>query len=145
MSVAPFAFHLATSPAAMFAVFGQVDIVRIWPIQMAQVRYYDPMNGLSRLSAVTTTGIYCRAGCPGRPKRRNVLGFGSQVAAEAAGFRPCLRCRPDRLPPLSAVDGGPDVIERALLLISEGALDSGREEELAARLNISQRQLRRRR
>ncbi len=101
------------------------------------------MNELSRLSAVTTTGIYCRAGCPGRPKRRNVLGFGSKVAAEAAGFRPCLRCRPDRLPPLAVVDGGPDVIERAVLLIGEGALDSGREEELAARLNISQRQLRR--
>ena len=101
------------------------------------------MNERSRISAVTTTGIYCRAGCPGRPKRSNVLGFGSSVAAEAAGFRPCLRCRPDRLPALSTVDGGPDVIEPALLLISEGALDGGREEDLAGRLNISPRQLRR--
>jgi AraC family transcriptional regulator of adaptative response / DNA-3-methyladenine glycosylase II len=101
------------------------------------------MRQPSRVSAVTTTGIYCRAGCPGRPKGRNVLGFDTSVAAEAAGFRPCLRCRPDRLPPVSTVDGGPGVIERALLLISEGTLDNGREEELAARLHMSARQLRR--
>lgn len=48
--------------------------------------------------AVTTTGIACRFGCPARtPRRRNVLGFPSLAAAQAAGFRPCLRCwRPAR-------------------------------------------------
>ncbi|MGB2694014.1 MAG: AlkA N-terminal domain-containing protein [Dehalococcoidia bacterium] len=101
------------------------------------------MGLLSPISAVTTTGIYCRHGCPGRPKRRNVVGFGSTVAAEAAGFRPCLRCRPDRLPPLSRLADAPAVVERALVLISEGALDEARDEELALRLSISGRQLRR--
>ena len=101
------------------------------------------MNGRVRFAGVTTTGIYCRAGCSARPKRRNLLVFGSSVGAEAAGYRPCLRCRPDRLPNVATVEGSPNVIERALLLISEGALDDGREEELATRLNISARQLRR--
>lgn len=46
--------------------------------------------------AVRTTGIYCRPSCPGRPKRENVRFFASNAAAEAAGFRACKRCRPER-------------------------------------------------
>ena len=92
---------------------------------------------------MTTTGIYCRDGCPGRPKRRNVIDFTSPVAAEAAGFRACLRCRPDRLPSAYAVDGAPSVVARALLVIGEGGLDDDREEEIARRLSVSSRHLRR--
>jgi AraC family transcriptional regulator of adaptative response / DNA-3-methyladenine glycosylase II len=65
------------------------------------------------------------------------------VAAEAAGFRPCLRCRPDRLPPSYAGNGAPDPVHRAVLLISEGALDESTEDVLGQRIGLSGRQLRR--
>ncbi len=97
----------------------------------------------TRLSAVVTTGIYCRAGCPGQPHRENVVRYRSPVAAEAAGFRPCLRCRPDRLPPTYATNGAPDPVQRAVLLISEGALDESTEDALGDRIGLSGRQLRR--
>lgn len=94
------------------------------------------------ISAVRTTGIYCRAGCSARPLARNVFRYTSAVAAEAAGFRPCLRCRPDRMPP--TVDGDTDaLVGRALLLIADGALDETSEDGLAARLGVTARHLRR--
>src|SRR3989304_6353997 len=97
----------------------------------------------TRLSAVVTTGIYCRAGCPGSPHRENVVRYRTPVAAEAAGFRPCLRCRPDRLPPSYAANGVPDAVQRAVLLIGEGALDESTEDVLGQRIGLSGRQLRR--
>ena len=94
------------------------------------------------VNAVRTTGIYCRAECPGRPLERNCAPFTSAVAAEAAGFRPCLRCRPDRLPPF--VDGdAAGIVGRALALIASGTLDEGSEEALASRLGLTARHLRR--
>jgi AraC family transcriptional regulator of adaptative response / DNA-3-methyladenine glycosylase II len=95
------------------------------------------------ISAVVTTGIYCRAGCPGSPNRENVQRYRSPVAAEAAGFRPCLRCRPDRLPPSNVANGAPDPVQSAVLLISEGALDESAEDALGQRIGLSGRQLRR--
>ncbi len=95
------------------------------------------------ISAVRTTGIYCRDGCSGRPSRRNVTEYASPVAAEAAGYRACLRCRPDRLPPTSTAGDVPGLVAHALLLVNEGALDQGTEEHLAQRLAISGRHLRR--
>jgi len=95
------------------------------------------------LSCVVTTGIYCRAGCPASPKRENVTRHRSAVAAEAAGFRPCLRCRPDRLPPSYATNSAPDPVQRAILLIGEGALDESTEDILGGRIGLSGRQLRR--
>ncbi len=95
------------------------------------------------LSCVVTTGIYCRAGCPASPNRRNVTRHRSAVAAEAAGFRPCLRCRPDRLPPTYATNSAPEPVQRAVLLISEGALDESTEDVLGGRIGLSGRQLRR--
>lgn len=47
-------------------------------------------------TAVRTTGVYCLASCPGRPLRKNVEFHDSREAARAAGFRACLRCKPDR-------------------------------------------------
>ena len=93
-------------------------------------------------SAVITTGIYCRPGCAGRPHRRNVLRFSTAAAAEAAGFRACLRCRPYRSdPPLSWSD--PELVCRAVRLVIDGALDGHTEHELGSRLGISARHLRR--
>ncbi|HVF32599.1 MAG TPA: AlkA N-terminal domain-containing protein [Acidimicrobiales bacterium] len=97
---------------------------------------------MQTLSAVVTTGIYCRAGCPARPEPRNVRRFGTSAAAEAAGFRACLRCRPYREAPVAWADG-PELVCRAVQRILAGALDHGTEAELAARLGVSGRHLRR--
>jgi AraC family transcriptional regulator of adaptative response / DNA-3-methyladenine glycosylase II len=92
--------------------------------------------------AVTTTGIYCRPVCPARtPKRSNVRFFGSAAAAEAAGFRPCLRCRPEAAPGTPAWLGTAAVVRRALRLINAGALDEDSVETLAGRLGIGPRHL----
>jgi len=95
------------------------------------------------VSAVATTGIYCRPECGARPLPRNVSPFRSAVAAEASGYRPCLRCRPDRRP----FDGGPgdapEPVSRALGLISDGYLDRFTEETMASQVGYSVRQLRR--
>src|SRR6202165_3336617 len=92
--------------------------------------------------AVTSTGIYCRPICPSRyAKRSNVRFFASAAAAEAAGFRPCLRCRPEAAPGTPAWLGTAAVVRRALRLINEGALDEDSVEALAARLGVGARHL----
>ncbi|HEY7864255.1 MAG TPA: AlkA N-terminal domain-containing protein, partial [Thermoanaerobaculia bacterium] len=94
--------------------------------------------------AVTTTGIYCRPICPARsPKDENVRYFPSAAAAEAAGFRPCLRCRPEAAPGSPAWNGTSGVVSRALRLIGEGALDGEGVERLAERVGVTGRHLRR--
>lgn len=94
-------------------------------------------------SAVVTTGIYCRTGCGGRPDPANVRLFASPAAAEAAGFRACLRCRPYRDAP-SSVARNPELVCRAVQLICAGGLDAERTEaDLGARLGVSERHLRR--
>jgi AraC family transcriptional regulator of adaptative response / DNA-3-methyladenine glycosylase II len=93
--------------------------------------------------AVTSTRIYCRPGCPARlPARRNARFFATPAAAEAAGFRACLRCRPDRAPGAPAAQGTATTVARALRLIDEGALVDGSLESLAARLGVTSRWLR---
>ena len=93
---------------------------------------------------VSTTGIYCRPVCPARvPKRENCSFVASAAAAEAAGFRSCLRCRPETAPGTPAWAGTAATVSRALRLIEEGALDEGKLEDLAARLGLGERQLRR--
>jgi AraC family transcriptional regulator of adaptative response / DNA-3-methyladenine glycosylase II len=92
---------------------------------------------------VTSTGIYCRPGCPARiPARRNVRFYGSAAAAEAAGFRPCLRCRPETAPGSAAAQGTSATVARALRLIDGGLLDEGSVEDLGARLGVTSRWLR---
>lgn len=95
------------------------------------------------VSAVRTTGIYCRAGCSGRPKPENTSRYRSGVAAEAAGYRACLKCRPERSAASWPAAAAPRPVEAALLLIADGCLDSHTEAELAARVGYSARQLRR--
>ena len=93
---------------------------------------------------VKTTGIYCRPICPARtPKRENVRFFPSAAGAQEAGFRPCLRCRPETSPDLAAWRGTSNTVSRALSLIEAGALDEGDVEALADRLGVGERQLRR--
>ena len=94
--------------------------------------------------AVTTTGTYCRPFCPApTPKRENVRFFPTAAAAQEAGFRPCLRCRPETAPELALWRGESNTVSRALGLIEAGALDSANVDALATRLGIGERQLRR--
>ncbi len=95
---------------------------------------------------VVSTGIYCRPICPARtPKRENCRFFSGSAAAEAAGFRACLRCRPEISPELPGWRGTSNTVSRALSLIAEGFLDreDGTVEALATRVGMSARQLRR--
>jgi AraC family transcriptional regulator of adaptative response / DNA-3-methyladenine glycosylase II len=93
---------------------------------------------------VRTTGIYCRPICPAvAPKRENVTFFPTAAAAGEAGFRPCLRCRPECAPGTPAWSGTSTTVRRGLRLISNGALDDGDVENLADRLGVTSRHLRR--
>ena len=95
-----------------------------------------------RLQGVVTTGIYCRSDCAGRPKADNVRPMPSAIAALAAGFRPCLLCRPDRIPGLALESLSPvDEVEHALRLIAEGYLDSADTRQLAQHVGYSTRHL----
>src|SRR3954466_886674 len=67
---------------------------------------------------VKTTGIYCRPICPAKPKRENVEFFPSHLAAERAGYRPCLRCRPESAPHSPAWVGKSAIVQRAVKIIS---------------------------
>jgi AraC family transcriptional regulator, regulatory protein of adaptative response / DNA-3-methyladenine glycosylase II len=95
---------------------------------------------------VTTTGIYCRPVCPARTaKFENTRFFSSAAAAQEAGFRPCLRCRPETAPDLASWRGTSNTVTRALALITEGALDTEEAsvEALAERVGVGERHLRR--
>jgi AraC family transcriptional regulator of adaptative response / DNA-3-methyladenine glycosylase II len=93
---------------------------------------------------VVTTGIYCRPVCPApKPKRQNVRYYPCAAAAAEAGFRPCLRCRPEASPGTPAWIGSSTTVTRALRMIGDGVLDRGNVDELAARLGMGSRNLRR--
>ena len=94
-------------------------------------------------TAVKTTGIFCRPICPANPpKEENVEYFSHQAQALKAGYRPCLRCRPDSAPFSPAWKGVETTFLRAMQLIDHGALNSGSIVDLATRLGISDRYLR---
>jgi AraC family transcriptional regulator of adaptative response / DNA-3-methyladenine glycosylase II len=93
---------------------------------------------------VRTTGIYCRPICPANsPKSENVTFFPTAAAASEAGYRPCLRCRPECAPGTPAWNGTSTTVRRGLKLIASGALDDSNVEELATRLGVTSRHLRR--
>jgi AraC family transcriptional regulator, regulatory protein of adaptative response / DNA-3-methyladenine glycosylase II len=113
--------------------------VRIRPVIARACAYADAVE---TFAAVVTTGIYCRPGCGAKPRRENVKVYQLAAAAEADGYRACLRCRPYRsAQPVSWV--GPEFVCRAVQLILDGALDQGTEADLGARLGVSARHLRR--
>ena len=93
---------------------------------------------------VATTGIYCRPVCPARtPRRENCAFYPSAAAAEKAGLRPCLRCRPERAPGNAGVDATSRIAALIAGRIEDGALTEGSVEILAAEVGISSRHLRR--
>src|SRR4029077_17397293 len=93
-------------------------------------------------TGVRTTRIYCRPVCPVHPaKAKNVTFYPSAAAAEAAGFRPCLRCRPETVPFSPAWNGSPTTVAPAVRPIVERALDTDCVAALAARLGIGLRHL----
>lgn len=114
----------------------------------------DPRFDGRFFTCVKTTGIYCRPVCPARtPRRENMRFVASAAAAEEAGFRACLRCRPETAPDIyggrgmeprgGAWRGTSNTVSRALNLIEAGALDEGDVDALAARLGVGERHLRR--
>src|SRR5438067_1132328 len=93
---------------------------------------------------VASTGIYCRPICTAKmPKRENCTFHRSASAAERAGFRPCLRCRPELAPGNAQVDAASRLAAAAAGRIEDGALIEGGVEDLAAELGVSGRHLRR--
>lgn len=92
---------------------------------------------------VRTTGVYCRPICPARPQRRNVEFFSRGVDAEKAGYRPCLRCRPEAAPLSPAWYGKSALVQRVLRALEEGDPEGQVEEAFAARFGVGARQLRR--
>src|SRR5262245_24923368 len=106
------------------------------------VRMRDISPTVNAFTAVATTGIYCQPSCGARPRAENTCTFPVAAAAEAAGYRACLRCRPYRYP--QTFDwSAPELVCRAVRLILDGALDRENEDELGHRLGISARHLRR--
>jgi AraC family transcriptional regulator of adaptative response / DNA-3-methyladenine glycosylase II len=93
---------------------------------------------------VLSSRVYCRSICPARTaQEKNVRYFPSAAAAAEAGYRPCLRCRPECSPGTPAWLGTPNTVSRALRLITESGLEDGGIELLAERLGVGSRHLRR--
>lgn len=102
----------------------------------------DPFYDGLFFTAVRTTGIYCRPVCPVKhPLTKNVSYFPTAAACEKAGYRPCLRCRPETAPFCPAWKGTRTTVELALKMIESGALHNGTVDALAARLGVGARHL----
>jgi AraC family transcriptional regulator of adaptative response/methylated-DNA-[protein]-cysteine methyltransferase len=117
-----------------------LDVAECEAARVGRNRDYDGRF----FTGVRTTRIYCRPVCPVRPARAaNVCFYPTAAAAEAAGFRPCLRCRPETAPFCPAWNGSRTTAERAMRLIAEGALDEegASVDALAARVGIGSRHL----
>ena len=118
----------------------ELDPAFCWQAVYSRDRRFDGRF----FAGIITTGLYCRSICPvsfGAPNK--VRWFRSAAAAELAGFRPCKRCRPDTSPGSSAWFGTWAVVSHAVKLISQGALNEGNLEQLAERVGIGSRHLRR--
>jgi len=92
---------------------------------------------------VKTTGIYCRPICPAKPKRENVKFFSNRLAAEKAGYRPCMRCRPESAPNSPLWIGSSEVVARALKVLHSEDMFDFNENDFAKLFGISARHLRR--
>jgi AraC family transcriptional regulator, regulatory protein of adaptative response / DNA-3-methyladenine glycosylase II len=92
---------------------------------------------------VKTTGIYCRPICPAKPKRENVEFFPNHLAAEKAGYRPCMRCRPESAPQSPAWIGKSAVVKRAIRVLDSQEPDNFNEDTFAEKFGVTARHLRR--
>lgn len=92
---------------------------------------------------VKTTGIYCRPICPAKPKRENVHFFNNYLEAEKAGYRPCMRCRPESAPMSPAWIGTSAIVQRAIKILHNLEVMNFNEEEFAEKFGVSARHLRR--
>lgn len=116
----------------------QLDPARCWRALRTRDARFDGRFFV----AVRTTRIYCRPICPApAPRRENCTFYASAAAAQEAGYRPCLRCRPEASPGTPAWAGTSATVSRALRLIGDGALDAGSVGALAATLGIGERHL----
>ena len=108
-------------------------------------RARDPRFDGRFYTAVLSTGIYCRPICPARtPRPEHCAFYPSAAAAQAAGFRPCLRCRPELAPGVAGWRGTANTVARALALIAGGAWGEADDvDALAERVGVGERQLRR--
>jgi AraC family transcriptional regulator of adaptative response / DNA-3-methyladenine glycosylase II len=105
---------------------------------------HDPRFDGRFFVGVSSTGIYCRPVCTVRtPKRENCRFFPSAAAAEVEGYRPCLRCRPELAPGNASVDAAARLAQDAVNLIENGALQEAGLEDLATRIGVTSRHLRR--
>ena len=135
---APLARHAADAEGAPLELVPALDPALCERARMARDARFDGRFFIG----VVTTGVYCRPICPVRqPKSQNVRFYASAAAAAEAGFRPCLRCRPESAPGTGAWLGTAATVSRALRLIQGGALDEAGVEALAARLGIGARHL----
>jgi len=117
-----------------------LDTERLW----GAVESGDPRFDGWFFVGVRTTGIYCRPSCPARtPKRENVRLFPTAAAAQAAGLRACMRCRPDATPGSPEWDSRADLVGRAMRLIADGVVDRDGVEGLARRLGYAPRHVHR--
>ncbi len=108
------------------------------------LRARDPRFDGRFFVGVSSTGIYCRPVCTARtPKGDNCRFFPSAAAAEAAGYRPCLRCRPELAPGNASVDARARIAHAAADLLESGFLNDVRVDELATRLGVTDRHVRR--
>jgi AraC family transcriptional regulator of adaptative response / DNA-3-methyladenine glycosylase II len=102
----------------------------------------DPAFDGVFFSGVRSTRIYCRPVCPVRPARsENVTFYATAAAAERAGFRPCLRCRPETAPGSPAWMGTATTVARGMRMIEDGFLDQCSVTGLAAALGVGPRHL----
>lgn len=106
--------------------------------RVARDKAYDGLF----FSGVKSTMIYCRPICPVKPaKPENVSFYGTAAAAERAGYRPCLRCRPEAAPGSPAWIGTLASVKRAMALIGDGFLDAHSVSDLALKLGMGERHL----
>ncbi|MDI9239143.1 AlkA N-terminal domain-containing protein [Lysobacter sp. LF1] len=118
------------------------DALPAWQVcEQARLTRDPRFDGLF-FTAVFSTRIYCRPVCPA-PAAKRVEYFRHAAAAEAAGYRPCLRCRPELSPDDGSWRRGDAAVARALKLIDDGALADQPLSVLAARVGLGERQLRR--
>lgn len=120
-----------------------VSLVKIEDIYYEAMKVRDHRFDGKFFVGVKTTGIYCRPICPAKPKRENVEFFRSHIEAEAAGYRPCLRCRPESAPRSPAWIGKSAIVQRAVKILHSQETIEFNENQFAKKFGVTARHLRR--